>query len=145
MFEFDPPGLDPRTASKDMQFRGRVATIVYATVGSPKAEVELDDLSVRPSASGVPDVIAVLSNVGRGYVRTKGTLTISTPDGRSVRELAVPSVPVLPESKREVRVATAGPQDQPLEPGRYKVEVRIDVGQPALLVGETTFEVPRIR
>jgi hypothetical protein len=128
-----------------MQFRGRVATIVYATVGNPTSAIELDDLQVRPSPGGVPDVIAVLSNVGRGYVRTKGTMVISTAEGRSIREIPMPSVPVLPESKREVRIPAAGPQDPPLDPGRYKVEVRIDVGQPALLVGETTFEVSRVR
>lgn len=144
MFEFDPPGTDPKTARKDMQFRGRVATIVYATVGAPKADVDLADLQVRPTDSPMPDVVALLANAGRAYIRTKGTLVISTMEGRRVRELPLPNVPVLPESRRELRVSTAS-QDPPLPPGRYKVEIRVDVGLPALLVGETTFEVMRVR
>jgi hypothetical protein len=55
----------------------------------------------------------------------------------------VPDVPVLPESEREVAI-TLSPADaaQPLAPGEYRVEVKIDVGVPALLVGETTVTIP---
>lgn len=137
MFEFEPPGLDPRATAHSMQFRGRVATIVYATVGNPKTDIELVDLQ----ADGA-DVVATLTNRGRGYVRTKGTLVITNTDGGVVREVPLPAVPVLPESTREVRVPTSGQATPtPLGPGRYTVEVRIDVAQAALLVGETTLEV----
>lgn len=145
MFEFDPPGLDLKAARKDMQFRGRVATIVYATVGAPKTAIELVDLQVLPARNGAHDVVATLTNTGRGYTRTKGTVVISEPGGRTVREIPLPSVPVLPESRREIRVSTAGSGHSPLEPGQYTVEVRIDVGQAALIVGETSLEVPRVR
>ncbi len=145
MFEFDPPGLDPRAARRDMQFRGRVATLVYATVGSPKTAVDIDDLEVRAVRDAAPNVIVQLSNAGRGYVRTKGTMVISAADGRVVREVQIPNVPVLPESKRELAIPTAGPQDAPLEPGHYKVEVRIDVGQSALLVAETQLDLSRTK
>ena len=33
--------------------------------------------------------------------------------------------------------------DKPLPAGEYRVEVRIDVGMPALIVGETTLKVPK--
>ncbi|MDO8836069.1 MAG: hypothetical protein Q7V01_10755, partial [Vicinamibacterales bacterium] len=145
MFEFDPPGLDLKSARKDMQFRGRVATIVYATVGAPKTAIDLVDLQVQPATSGAHDVIATLTNTGRGYARTKGTLVISAAGGVVVRQLTLPGVPVLPDSRRQFRVSTAGPGQSPLEPGQYTVEVRIDVGQAALIVGETSFEVPRVR
>jgi hypothetical protein len=145
MFEFDPPGVDAKTARKDMQFRGRVATIVYVTVGSPQPDIDIADLQSRPAPGGAPEVVALLANAGRAYVRTKGSLIISLPDGTRVREVPVPSVPVLPESRRELHVPTAGPNDSPLDPGLYKVEIRIDVGMPALLVGETTLEVARVK
>lgn len=145
MFEFDPPGADTRAARKDMQFRGRVATLVYATVGSPRTAIELDDLQVRPLPNAAPNVIVKLSNTGRGYVRTKGTMVITAADGRVVRELQVPNVPVLPESTRELAISTGGPQDAPLEPGLYKIEVRIDVGQAALLVAETQIDLSRTK
>ncbi len=145
MFEFDPPGLDLKAARKDMQFRGRVATIVYATVGAPKTAIELVDLQVQAARGGAHEVIATLTNTGRGYARTKGTVVISATGGVVIRQLPLPGVPVLPESRRQFRVTTAGPGQSPLEPGQYTVEVRIDVGQAALIVGETSFEVPRVR
>jgi hypothetical protein len=54
----------------------------------------------------------------------------------------VPDVPVLPESEREVAIDTVDPDEpRPLPPGEYRVEVRIDAGMPAVLVGETTLKV----
>jgi hypothetical protein len=91
----------------------------------------------------MPDVVAVLNNTSRAYVRTRGTVVISAPDGRNARQIPIPSVPVLPMSTREVKIATDLSGQPPLAPGRYKVEVRIDVGQPALIVGETTMEIAK--
>ena len=48
---------------------------------------------------------------------------------------------MLPDSEREVVVPTAGEREPPLPAGVYKVEVRFDLGLPALIVGETTLEV----
>jgi hypothetical protein len=54
----------------------------------------------------------------------------------------VPDVPVLPESEREVAITALDP-DKPAPPaGEYRVEVKIDVGMPAVIVGETTLKVP---
>jgi len=54
----------------------------------------------------------------------------------------VPDVPVLPESEREVAI-TLNEADKPAVPaGDYRVEVRIDAGMPAVLVGETTVKIP---
>ena len=80
----------------------------------------------------------------RRYVRTKGTWSSTTRAVASVREVPVPDVPLLPESEREVTMAVIDPEKKvTLEPGEYRVELRIDVGLPALLVGETTLKVPR--
>jgi hypothetical protein len=68
-------------------------------------------------------------------------LVISDSDGRVVRRVPVPNVPVLPESERDVSVPTAQENEAPLPPGTYHVEVRIDVGQPAVIVGETTIVI----
>jgi hypothetical protein len=53
----------------------------------------------------------------------------------------LPNVPVLPESERDVTIPTAGERDPPLPPGTYRVEVKFDLGLPALVVGETTLEI----
>ena len=122
-------------------FRGRVATLIYATVGTPIPSVDLTDLQVRTSPGRPADVIATLKNGSRTHVRTKGTMIISDADGRIVRQVPVPNVPVLPESERDVSMPTAQENEAPLPPGRYRVEVRIDVGQPMVIVGETALEV----
>jgi P pilus assembly chaperone PapD len=141
MFEFDPPDTDPAARSRDVMFRGRVATLLYATVGNPVPSVDLTDLQVRASKTDPPSVVATLANTSRTHVRTKGTLAIYDAAGKLVRQVAIPNVPVLPASEREVSIPTSGEKEAPLPPGKYRVEVRIDVGQPSLIVGETTMEV----
>jgi len=141
MFEFDPPEVEPAAKGRDVMFRGRVATLIYATVGTPIPSVDLTDLEVRTSPGRPADVIATLKNGSRTHVRTKGTMIISDAAGRIVRQVPVPNVPVLPESERDVSISTAQENDAPLPPGTYRVEVRIDVGQPMVIVGETALEV----
>ena len=141
MFEFDPPDADPVARSRDVMFRGRVATLLYATVGNPVPMVDLTDLQIRTPKNDSPSVIATLNNTSRTHVRTKGTLAIYDAAGKMVRQVTVPNVPVLPMSEREVSIPTAAENESPLPPGKYRVEVRIDVGQPAMIVGETTMEI----
>ncbi|MEI6669743.1 MAG: hypothetical protein WCP29_16460 [Acidobacteriota bacterium] len=141
MFEFDPADADPVASSRDVMFRGRVATLLYATVGNPVPAVDLTDLQVRMPPGDVPSVVATLANTSRVHVRTKGTLSIFDATGKLVRQLPVPNVPVLPTSERDVNMPTSGENDPRLPPGTYRVELRIDVGQPAMIVGETTLEI----
>jgi P pilus assembly chaperone PapD len=142
MFEFDPPDAATAGKARDVMFRGRVATLLYATVGAPAAVVDLTDLQPRFVKGQLPSVVATLKNTGRVHVRTKGTIVIYDESGKTVRQFALPNVPVLPESERDVSVPTGGEKDPPLAPGKYRVEVKFDMGQPALLVGETTLEIP---
>lgn len=141
MFEFEPPGTDPAARARDVMFRGRVATVVYATIGKPVPSLDLVDLQVRSDGNAAPTVVATLQNAGRVHVRTTGTLIVRGSDGTPVREVPIPSVPVLPESQRDVAVAVWDENHRPLPAGTYRVEVRIDVGMPAVLVGETTMTI----
>jgi P pilus assembly chaperone PapD len=140
LFEFVPPGGEA-VNKKGMQFRSRIATLIYVNVGDPPAAVELTDLSQRVTAERT-QLIAVLANTGKRTVRTKGTMTIFDAGGKQLEQIPVPDVPVLPQSEREVAIA-AFEAAKPLPPGEYRVEVKIDVGMPALLVGETTLKVAR--
>lgn len=142
LFEFTPPGGDLVGRGRDVVFRSRVATLVYVTVGDPPAAVDLIDLQVRRGQDRAADVVATLKNTSRANVRTKGTLVISTPTGQLVRKVEVPNVPVLPESERDVVVPTGGEDEPPLPPGDYHLELRLDVGLPAVLVGETRMKIP---
>jgi hypothetical protein len=141
MFEFSPPGTDAAARARDVVFRSRVATIIYVTVGAPRAAIDLVDLQFRQAAGQAPWVVATLKNTGRVHARTKGQLVVYDRNGSVVRRITVPDVPVLPESEREVAVALAEEGQPMLPPGQYRLEVRIDVGLPEVLVGETTITI----
>lgn len=141
LFEFLPPSGEPVGRGRDVTFRSRVATLIYVNIGEPPVSVDLNDLRVRPSP-GQTDVVAVLANTSKRSVRTKGTMTLFGAEAKPVAQLPVPDVPVLPESEREVAIV-AFEASKPLPPGEYRVEVKIDVGMAALLVGETTLKVAK--
>jgi hypothetical protein len=140
MFDLLPAGADAVLKVKGVQFQGRVATLLYVTVGEPKPAVELIDLQTRASGP-TPGVVATLRNKGRVHVRTKGQMLVYGKSGAVVRRIVVPDVPVLPESEREVVIRLAEEGQQPLPAGEYRVEIRIDVGLSELLVGETTVTI----
>jgi hypothetical protein len=114
---------------------------LYANVGEPPAALELTDLQIRRVPDQPVQVIAVLKNTSRRSVRTKGTLTLYDKSGAVVSQTVVPDVPVLPESEREIAIVAINPDKPAPPPGEYRVEVKIDVGMPALIVGETTIKV----
>jgi len=141
LFEFSPASGDPVARAREVQFKSRIATLIYANIGQPAVNVELTDMSVRRRGDET-QVIAVLKNTSKRSIRTKGSVTIFDASGKPVREGMVPDVPVLPESEREVPI-TAFDVSKPLPVGDYRVEVKIDAGMPALIVGETTFKVDK--
>jgi P pilus assembly chaperone PapD len=143
MFEVGPASGDLLAARRQVRFRSRVATLLYVTVGKPQPAVDLTNLVTRTPAGQPAQIVATLRNTGHVHVRTTGVLTLYGADGKMVRELDVPNVPVLPESEREVAISTTKEGQDPLPPGEYRVEVKLDVGLPALLVGETTLKVVR--
>ena len=101
------------------------------------------DLSQPRDRRSRRQLVAVLANTGKRTVRTKGTMTIFDAAGKAgSHQVPIPDVPVLPESEREVAIV-AFETAKPLPEGEYRVEVKIDVGMPALIVGETTLKVAR--
>jgi len=143
LFEFSAAGGDPAARAREVQFKSRIATLIYVNIGQPPMVAELTDLRQR-SAGDVLQIVATLKNTSRRSVRTKGTLVIYGADGKAVREMPVPDVPLLPESERDVVIPAVDPARNLLLPaGDYRVEVKLDVGLPAVIVGETTLKVPR--
>lgn len=143
LFDLTAEGTDPAVRTKQVTVKSRIATLIYVHVGQagqPPAVVELTDLQVRTRET--TEVVATLKNVSRRSVRTKGTVFVYDKDGTVVRQMPVPDLPVLPESERDVAVPT-GESTKGLPPGDYRVELKIDVGQPVLIVGETTLKVDR--
>jgi hypothetical protein len=142
MFEFGPGGAEG-VISKGVMFKSRVATLLYVTAGTPKPLVDLVDVQPRQTPGQPTVVVALLKNAGQVHTRTRGQMLIYDKAGTVVRRIAVPDVPVLPESERELVVAMAEQGQASLPAGEYRVELRIDVGLPALLVGETTVTIGR--
>jgi hypothetical protein len=140
IFDFSPASGDPIARAREVQFKSRIATLIYVSVGQPPAAVELTDLRIRTTPEQTL-IVGTLANTSRRTVRTKGSLVITGASGVAVREVPVPDVPVLPESEREVVVVAIDKAASPLPPGEYRVELKIDVGLPTLLVGETTLKV----
>jgi P pilus assembly chaperone PapD len=141
LFEFAPANAPPVPRGREVQVRSRIATLIYANVGEPPAAVDLVDLAARIVKDQPLQIVAVLKNTGRRSVRTRGTLTLYDKSGAVISQTVVPDVPVLPESEREVVIPALDPGKPAPPPGEYRVEVKIDVGLPALLVGETTVKV----
>ncbi|HSC26104.1 MAG TPA: hypothetical protein VLD67_02455 [Vicinamibacterales bacterium] len=141
LFDFLPETPDPAAGKRQVLFRSRIATLVYVHVGEPPAAVELTNLEVR-SAVDQTQVVAALRNTSRRSVRTRGTLRIYDRTGLAVREILIPDVPVLPESERDLAI-TAVDAASTLLSGDYRVELKLDLGMPALVVGETTLRVSR--
>jgi len=143
LFEFGSAAINSVGRGRQVMFKSRIATLIYVSVGQPAMAAELTDLTVRTLGKQT-QVVATVRNSGRRYVRTRGNLLLLDQSGKSVREFPVPDVPLLPESEREVSITVIDPEKPvTIEPGDYKVEVRMDVGLPALLVGETTLKVLR--
>lgn len=143
LFEFGPASGDPVARARAVNFKSRIASLIYVNVGQPPVAADLIDLAVR-SAGPETRVVATVKNTSRRNVRTKGTLTLYDQSGMAVRQVTVPDVPLLPESEREVSMTVVdGEAHTPLPAGEYRVELKIDVGLPAVVVGETTLKVAR--
>jgi hypothetical protein len=143
LFEFGPATGDPVGRAREVMFKSRIATLIYVNIGQPAMAAELTDLRQR-SVGQQLQVVATIKNTSRRSVRTRGSLILYDQGGRNIREVPVPDVPFLPESEREVAIVVADPEKTAaLAAGEYRVELRIDVGLPALLIGETTLKVPK--
>lgn len=143
LFEFGPASGDPVGRAREVLFKSRIATLIYVNIGQPQLAAELTDLRNR-TVGGQTLIVATVKNTSRRYVRTRGALAVYDSSGRNIREVPVPDVPLLPESEREVAMVVVDPgRNQTLSPGDYRVELRLDVGLPAVLVGETTLKVSR--
>jgi P pilus assembly chaperone PapD len=142
LFEFEAASSAPIASRRELAFKSRIATLIYINAGAPPAITELVDVKVRPTNEGI-DVVATVKNSGRRTVRTKGTLVLFDAAGAVARETAVPDVPLLPESEREVAVPVAIAPATPLAPGRYRAELKLDLGLAAIIVGEAPVTIAK--
>ncbi|MCR4395119.1 MAG: hypothetical protein NUW07_00115 [Candidatus Saccharicenans sp.] len=112
-------------------FVGKIVAAVYVLVGKVPVEGSLEDLVL--ATQGEVQLIKIkLNNTGRVHFRLKGEVRIMTAEGKKAANLEIPDEPVLPQSQRWVAIQLK----EKLPPGKYKAEVRLEIGREELLALE---------
>jgi len=128
-----------RANTLNFPVQGRIAVIMYITIGDARPELVLEQLVLEKHA-GQPTPVAVLHNRGLAHARTAGYVDATDSNGDRL-EFAVSAVPTLPGQTRHValrRQAPDGTQPPPLAPplemrgaiewgtGQLKVKQRVE-------------------
>ena len=131
------PRPTPGEKQKRVMLEGRIATILYETVGRPAPSGEITGLSVRTNKEARPEFLISFKNTGLVHLRTRGELRIRDKAGKEVGKASLPDVPILPQTDREFKVAWEGK----LPAGEYVAELLMDIGRKELLAGERKFSI----
>lgn len=125
------PIVTPNPASRTVSVRGRIATMVYVTVGYPKRSARIENMVAVPGPNGQPRVRLEIENDGKDFLRLAGTLNLMNGDRVTDHSVDLPDVPILPGTRRILEL------DLPrgVEAGML-ARATIDVAGIGLLVGE---------
>jgi hypothetical protein len=156
------PPVEQATGTIGMRMAVRIVAAIYVTVGSPPVvgklkEIKLEALPPSPPGPQAPSVpkqgaapepspqggwqaVLVMENTGKMYYRPTGKLEVLDEAGKVLETADLPSLPVLRE--RDQRFLF--PLKAHLEPGRYKLRARVDLGTGEIQEGsaEVTVEAP---
>jgi len=127
----------PGERQKRVALEGRIATILYETVGKPIPSGEITGLSFQVNPEGRPEFTISFQNTGPVHIRTRGEITIRDKGGKEVAKVPLPDLPILPQSRRDFKIAGEGK----LPPGQYVAELIMDIGRKELLAGERKFSI----
>ncbi len=112
----------------------RVGLILYVHVaGTEQVAVDLVDFYQEEK-----ELVLVANNDGNTTVRLSGNIELRDENGEVAHTLAIPDVPLLRESEREIRV----PLPEDLASGFYVVLAMVDTSSGAKVVGELSLTVP---
>jgi P pilus assembly chaperone PapD len=131
------PRPKPGEREKRVMLEGRIATILYETLGRPVPSGEITNVSFKVSPEGEPEFLIAFQNTGKVHVRLHGGIQVRDKEGKEFGKAPLPDVPVLPQSARDIKVAFEGK----LPPGEYVAEVLMDIGRRELLSGERKFSI----
>jgi hypothetical protein len=116
--------------------QGRVACMVYVTVGNPHRSAEITDLASE-DREGKRWIRLRVANTGEDFIRLAGDLNILAGRTNLGEPIQVPDVPVLPGAARWVEIEI--PADQFAENATARVTIELDgIGT---LVGETPLQM----
>jgi P pilus assembly chaperone PapD len=134
------PLTEEGSAKKQMGLRGRIAVMVYATVGNPEIRAQFEDFKVTAGNKEISFKLT-LGNQGDVHFRIKKSwITIKDSKGEEVGRVEVPNVPVLPGATRELEF---NKEDLALPKGTYLAEAVLDVGKEDFLGRKNSFTVGR--
>jgi len=138
IFEALPPqGKHP--IKEGIGVYGRVAVVVYETVGQPDIQAQLQNFQVSQERPGLVFKLT-LANPGTGFVRLrKSWILVKDARGQEVRRVEIPDIPIMPGGSRELEFK----ENLPLAPGEYQAEAVVDVGRRELLGKRQAFTVGR--
>ena len=113
-----------------MFMQGRVATMVYLTVGTPKRAAQIT--SLMPVKKGDKRYVRLtVMNTGEDVVRLNGDVSVVADGNAKGNSMELPDVPVLPGMKRYVDLDLAAAWNV-----HDLARVRIDLDGIGQLVGE---------
>jgi P pilus assembly chaperone PapD len=131
------PRPNPGEKQKRVALEGRIATILYQTVGRPVPSGEITGLSFKLNSEGRPEFTISFRNTGQVQIRTRGEILIRDKAGKEVAKLPLPDLPILPQSRRDFKVSA----EDRLPRGEYVAELIMDIGRKELLAGERKFSI----
>ena len=94
------PIITPDPASRTVSVRGRIATMIYVTVGHPKKSARIENMVAVPGPKGEPRVRLEIENDGRDFLRLAGDLRLYAGDKAVSASILLPDVPILPGTRR---------------------------------------------
>lgn len=131
---FEPPatteGAKPGAAN--IFIRGRIAFLIYVTVGNARPDGKILDVAWREMTKGKGPVVALkIRNDGDAHLRTNGTFSARSPSGKRY-EGVLPALPILPGQTRWIPLEFAG--EAPPAGSNIDITVHTDLGRGELKV-----------
>jgi hypothetical protein len=112
----------------------RVGLVLYITIAGTE-QVSLNLVDYYQDAN---DLVLVTNNDGNTSVRLTGTVELRNDTGEVAYTLAIPDVPLIRESEREVRI----PLPEDIKAGFYVALAQIETSQGTKIIGDLSLTVP---
>lgn len=128
------PGI---VTPKRMAMVGRIAVMLYNTVGKPEISGKFESFQVVPERHRVKFILT-LTNPGQVFFRPRRSkISVKDSQGKEVAQVEVPDAPVLPGTTRDL----IWTRELQLRPGQYQAEALLDIGRRELLQRQQTFKI----
>jgi hypothetical protein len=122
-----------------MFIQGRVATMIYLSVGNPTKSAEITSL-YPIDRKGQHYVRLQVANTGQDFIRLAGDLKIAVKGETPRNTVELPDVPVLPGSRRFVDLELPGDLSADLT-----AQVTVKVAGIGVLVGECSLDPAHVQ